>query len=94
MLKSLLLTFFILLSNNLYADIDEGKELFKGSNCLDCHSVEKFKYRKDKVNNFDKLHSTVNACSFNTDTGWFDEEIMNVSTYLNHHYYKFKIQEK
>ncbi len=56
--------------------------------------LDKVKYRKDKVNNFGKLHSMVDACSSNSNTGWFDEEIMDVSSYLNYHYYHFKKQKE
>ena len=84
------LAFLLIFSSNISAEFHEGKKLFYEQNCTDCHSVERFKYRADKISNFEKLHKIVDACSFNTDTGWFDDEVMSVSEYLNHHYYKFK----
>jgi len=78
---------------NAYADMNAAKQLFDENDCTKCHSTEKFKYRKDKVNNFDKLHSTVAACANGTNVGWFEEEIEDVSSYLNQKYYHFKVKK-
>ena len=83
----------ILLSANiLYANeyIENGQELFTGNDCLKCHSTDKFKARKEKVHNFEKLHKIVNACTIASGTPWFDDEIRDVSSYLNANYYNFK----
>ena len=93
MLNVSLFTLLAFLSTSLNADFHEAKKMFDENNCLDCHNVEKFKYRKDKINNFGKLHDAVDACSGNSGTGWFEEEIMDVSKYLNNDYYKFKVKE-
>ena len=93
MLKIISFITSLLYVNNIYADVTTGKRLFNENKCVECHSTDKFKYRKDKVNNFDKLHKTVNSCSSNTNTGWFDDEVMDVSSYLNRDYYHFEIQK-
>lgn len=94
MLKLTLSFLMVLLySNTLYADIEEGKQVFNDSNCLECHSTDKFKYRVNKVNSFEKLHGTVSACANNSNAGLFEEEIKNVSLYLNKEYYHFKVKE-
>ena len=83
----ILLTSSILYAN---ADLENGEELFTTTNCLECHSTNKFKPRKDKVHNFKKLHKMVNACAVQSAAPWFDEDISDVSSYLNKKYYQFK----
>ncbi|MDB2562577.1 hypothetical protein N9X61_03120 [Sulfurimonas sp.] len=90
MYKLIFSIFLILSTTHIYANESEAKELFEESDCTKCHSVDRFKYRKDKVNNFEKLHRTVNSCVNSTSAGWFEEEIKDVSSYLNAKYYHFK----
>ena len=68
----------------------EAKELFTEAKCMRCHSTNDFKAQKDRVNSFKKLNISVEACASNTHAGWFEEDIHNVSRYLNHKYYDFK----
>ena len=67
-----------------------GKELFAEANCMACHIEDDFSKRKDKSKNFVKLHNSVTACAFGNDVGWFDDEALDVSKYLNKNYYNFK----
>ena len=92
MYKLIICTSLLLFTNNVYADMHTAKQLFDENDCTKCHNVEKFKYRKDKVNSFEKLNSVVGACANGTNTGWFEEEILDVSSYLNNKYYHFKIK--
>ena len=94
MLKLLSYTLPLILVTSAYADMDEAKQLFQEANCVQCHSVSKFKYRKNKVSNFNKLHSMVTACATASAAPWFDDEIKEVSLYLNKEYYKFKLEEE
>ena len=79
-----------LLSISLLADKEEAKTLFNESDCLKCHAVSTFKAREHKVNNFKKLHKTVERCVNGSNAGWFEEEIKDVALYLNEDYYHFK----
>ena len=94
MLKILSLTLPLFLTTTLFSDMDEAKELFSEANCVKCHSVTKFKYQKDKVSNFTTLHSAVTSCATATAAPWFDDEIKDVSRYLNKEYYKFKVTKE
>lgn len=89
MLKQIILPFTIIFSTIVYAEDPGPKELFDEANCVKCHSTDRLKAREEKVNNFEKLHKSVNNCAINTGAGWFDEEIEDVSKYLNKHYYHF-----
>ena len=88
--KTLTIIGSIILSSAVYADMSEAKELFHEAKCMECHNSGDFKVKQDKVNSFQKLHKTVNKCSYNTNTGWFDDETQDVVRYLNKEYYKFK----
>jgi len=55
-----------------------------------CHNSQDFKKRKEKVNNFKRLQKSVASCAFGNNVGWFDEDMHEVSKYLNKRYYHFK----
>nr|WP_321266444.1 hypothetical protein [uncultured Sulfurimonas sp.] len=76
-------------TSTIYADSSEAKELFDEAKCMECHNNKDFKVREDKVNSFEKLHNSVNQCSFNSETGWFDDETLDVTKYLNKKFYHF-----
>jgi len=92
MSKNLLITLLIstIFINNTYADTASAKELFNEAKCLSCHGFDQFKVREDKVNSFRKLHEVVDKCSYNTNTGWFEDETGDVVLYLNQDFYHFK----
>jgi len=88
-----LLLISLLLSNvALFADFEDGKELFNDAKCMECHNDEDFTPKK-KLSNFKKLHQSVDACRFDNDADWFDDESMDVTKYLNHKYYHFKAKK-
>ena len=81
----------LLMSSFLFAsEHKEAKELFDEAKCMRCHNTNDFTARKDGVNSFKQLHKSVQACSRNTNAGWFEEDNHNVSRYLNHEHYGFK----
>lgn len=84
-----LITASLLLSTGLFADAEEGKEMFDEAKCMECHNTADFSNSK-KVHNFKQLEQRVQACQLNTDAGWFDEDVTSVAEYLDHDYYKFK----
>ncbi|MDQ7043782.1 MAG: hypothetical protein Q9M40_08795 [Sulfurimonas sp.] len=77
----------------LYAQYEEAKELFDDAACMECHNNEDFVVKKNKVSDFKKLCRVVDACRFNNEVEWFDDESLDVSRYLNHKFYKFKEEE-
>lgn len=81
----------LLLSSIIFAsEHKEAKELFTEAQCMHCHNTNDFQPRKNGVNNFAKLHKSVQACARNTNAGWFEEDNHNVSRYLNHKHYGFE----
>ncbi len=88
-------TVLLILSTSLYADKENGKVLFDNSKCLECHNIEDFKDKDlNKVKTFKEMKDQVFACSIANDAMWFDDEVYDVSTYLNHEYYHFKQKEQ
>ena len=70
-------------------DITNGKKLFTGSKCDKCHGTEVFTRKDRKVSSLASLESQVRRCDSNLNTNWFDDEIIDVTAYLNKQYYKF-----
>jgi mono/diheme cytochrome c family protein len=69
-------------------DISLGKELHQ-ENCLECHNPELYERADRTVKTLKHLRSQVLFCAVNNDVEWFDEEIDDVTAYLNAFYYLF-----
>jgi len=72
-------------------DISVGKELHQ-ENCLECHKPELYERTDRTVKTLKHLRSQVLFCAVNNDVEWFDEEIDDVTAYLNAFYYLFDIK--
>jgi len=90
MFKFILLVTSLLFTTSLSADMQEAETLIAQAKCMECHNTEDFKHRPKKVNNFKKLHTSVKSCVYNTKTGWFDDEVMGVTRYLNEKHYHYE----
>lgn len=73
------------------ADIENGQTLHN-ENCLRCHQPELYQKDERKVKNLKHLRSQVLFCEVSNDLDWFDEEIDDVTEYLNVTYYLFGIK--
>lgn len=71
------------------ADPQEGRQLVD-SNCNSCHQSEVYTRKNRRVKDLDQLRTQVRRCEFSLDLRWFDDQIENVTNYLNEQYYKFK----
>ncbi len=72
-------------------DISLGKELHQ-ENCLECHKPELYERADRTVKTMKHLRSQVLFCAVNNDVEWFDEEIDDVTAYLNAFYYLFDMK--
>ncbi len=74
------------------ADEHPGKAMHDES-CLNCHigdHDEKFYTKKNRrVKDLAGLGSMVRMCDANLGTSLFDEDMDEITDYLNHSYYKF-----
>jgi len=66
-----------------------GQKLYTQSKCNQCHGTEVFTRKDRKVTNLKSLEAQVRRCDSNLNTNWFDDEIHDVTAYLNKQYYKF-----
>lgn len=85
------------------ADADSGKELYdetefekkingemmSDATCSSCHVANDFTKADRKADSYAKLHYWVDACNQSMSSGWFPEEVDDVTAYLNREYYKF-----
>jgi len=85
----LCLPLFIVQMTAVHAEnISFGKELHQ-ENCLRCHQAEIYERPDRTVKTLKHLRSQVLFCAVSNDIEWFDEEIDDVTAYLNTFYYQF-----
>ena len=66
-----------------------GKVLFTESKCGTCHGNEIYTSKDRKVKNIKELEAAVRLNDSKLNTNWFDEDVKDVTAYLNQQYYKF-----
>ena len=66
-----------------------GKALFTASKCGTCHGTEIYTSKDRKVKNLKALEAAVRLNDSKLNTNWFDEDVKDVTAYLNQQYYKF-----
>lgn len=69
-------------------DPDNGKALHD-DNCMHCHNTSVFSRKNHMVKSLPALKKQVYRCQLSQDLQWFDEEIEDVTAYLNKEFYKF-----
>lgn len=90
--NKLLMTLSVLLISGItfaQGNVANGKKLYTQSNCNQCHGTEVFTRKDRKVSSLKSLEAQVRRCDSNLNTNWFDDEIHDVTAYLNKQYYKF-----
>ena len=81
----------LLISTTAYADGNaaKGKALFTGSKCGTCHGNEIYTSKDRTVKSLKALEAAVRLNDSKLNTNWFDEDVKDVTAYLNQQYYKF-----
>jgi len=92
-MKTIFLAIVIALSTHFssaYAvSKDHGEKLHMKS-CSGCHDSSVYTRQNRRVQSLPKLGSQVRFCKNNLGITWFDDEVEDVTHYLNKEYYKFK----
>ena len=91
-----ILVFALFATNTFAADIENGKSLHD-ANCINCHAQllggdgSAIYTREDrKMETFAALNKQVRRCRDSLGMPWPEEQIIDVITYLNDSFYKFK----
>jgi hypothetical protein len=79
----------LLLSAPAYAfDSDNGKALHN-ENCVRCHDDSMYTREDRKTKSYSLLRERIVQCEIMTELIWFEEEIDDVTAYLNESFYHF-----
>ena len=93
--SSLLLAGAVLAEGDGVGDPAKGKITFEASQCMQCHQTDELFTRKDrKVKTLAGLDAQVRKCDAQLSTNLFDDEIEDVTAYLNEAYYKFVVKKE
>jgi len=71
------------------SDVSRGELLYK-THCIGCHTTQMHWREKKLGTDWASLRAQVALWQANTGLGWSDEEIAEVTRYLNTHYYHFQ----
>jgi mono/diheme cytochrome c family protein len=90
-MKTRLLLSLILLTAvlPLHAQEGGGAEALYDENCIKCHGPEVYTRADRKVTSLDGLERQVQRCELALGLRWFDEDIADMTRFLNEKYYHF-----
>ena len=71
------------------ADISHGKSL-QQKNCMSCHDDGMYTREDRFIKDLSGLRTQVQRCESTLGLTWFDEDVDDVTAYLNKQFYKFK----
>ncbi len=88
---ALLISLCLLGASNtlLAADIKNGKQL-QQKNCMSCHDDSMYSRDERRIKDLSGLRTQVQRCESTLGLTWFDEEVDDVTAYLNKSFYQFK----
>ena len=70
------------------ADIENGDDLHF-THCTGCHDESAYTREDRRVQSLERLRQQVNFCKDSLGLAWFDEDVDDVTAYLNQTYYHF-----
>ena len=79
---------FAIPTSGMAADISHGKSL-QQENCMACHDDGVYSRNDRRVTTLDGLHKQVKRCELTLGLQWFDDDVNDVTAYLNETFYKF-----
>jgi hypothetical protein len=92
-LNKILITSVIICVNTYSFEVINGEELYFSAKCNQCHIPNHFQSKQRKASNYKQLEIKVDACRFNNDVFWYEDEKDSVVQYLNKIYYNFDIKK-
>ena len=94
-IKNLLMSCIALLLCNSNAwgfDIENGKALHD-ANCLRCHQESMYTRKNSIIHNYQELRERISQCELSAELTWFDDEVDDVTAYLNDAFYHFNMDK-
>ena len=91
-LQTLSFSLLLIAHSSHAVDINNGIQLHK-ENCVRCHQASLYTRENRIATDFDKLHQRVRDCELMLELTWFDEEVDDVTAYLNQEYYKYNLEK-
>lgn len=79
----------LFLASGALANAGHGKQLHD-EHCTKCHDDSVYTRKDHFITSKKALAKQVNRCALNTGAQLFDEDIADITEYLNTTYYKFK----
>jgi hypothetical protein len=70
------------------ADVDRGRALYE-SRCFECHSPAAHSRPAHVAGDFNEIRAWVRRWSDHLGLEWTEEDIANVTVYLNNSYYRY-----
>ena len=86
------ITFMLSMSNVWGVDIENGKTLHD-ANCTRCHQDTIYTRQDRLIHSYAELRERIRQCELGAELTWFDEEIDDVTAYLNDAFYQFEIEK-
>ena len=77
-------------ASTAFSEALDNAQTLINTNCVKCHGTEVYTRADRKVTSLPGLERQVRRCDAMLSLRLFDEDIADVSAYLNHHYYKFE----
>ncbi|MBL1140521.1 MAG: cytochrome c [Proteobacteria bacterium] len=87
-----LITLLLFSASAQAVDIENGKALHD-ANCLRCHDETNYTRENRIINSYEALRKRINDCEIMAEMAWFDEEIDDVTAYLNSAFYHFNLEK-
>ena len=81
----------------VHAQNDQGRtlgELLYSTHCSTCHSVEIHWRANSLSSDWNSLKAQVRRWQLNIGLGWSEDEVTDVTRYLNNAYYNFTVTDK
>ena len=81
----------LLLAPVTVAEFERGQALYE-NHCRSCHESWVHYQAGSRINSLNELRQRVAAWSIHSGLGWGNEEIDDVTDYLNRHFYKITLK--
>ena len=88
LLVALVAATFLTISVVTAADVDRGRALYE-SRCYECHSPAAHVRPSHVAADFEEIRGWVRRWNQNLDLQWTDEDIVDVTVFLNNSYYRY-----